>query len=122
MSYPDYYIHGNPKLTSGQTLDRWFDTSPSIWVQRPPETWRVTPLRSPNIRRHSAPQFDASLIREFLVREGHKFQVKVSSFNVTNTPVFGFPTTSPTSQLFGVVSIRQINLPRSVELGFRYVF
>jgi len=122
VSYPDYYIHGNPKLKSGQSLSRWFDTSPSIWVQRPPDTWRVTPFRSPNIRRHTAPQFDASLIREFLIREGHRLQFKASSFNLTNTPVFGSPNTSPTSPLFGVVSINQINLPRSIELGFRYVF
>jgi hypothetical protein len=122
ISYPDYYIYGNPKLTSGQTLDRWFDTSRQIWVQRPPDTLRVTPLRSPNIRIHSAPQLDVNLIRDFRIWENHKLQFKVSSYNVTNTPLFGAPNTSPTSPLFGVVPISQVNLPRVVELGFRYSF
>lgn len=122
MSYPDYYVYGNPKLSSGQSLNRWFDTSPSIWVQRPPDTLRTTPFRSPNIRRYARPQYDATLIRDFRLTERHKLQFKVSAFNLTNTPIFGFPNTTPTSPLFGVVPITQINLPRSVELGFRFVF
>jgi hypothetical protein len=32
------------------------------------------------------------------------------------------PVTDSASPLFGVVKITQINLPRSVELGFRYSF
>jgi hypothetical protein len=122
MTYPNYYLNGNPKLTSGQSLNHWFDTSPQIWVQPPPDTLRVTPLRSSNIRRHTAPQFDVTLIRDFQIKEGHKLQFKVSSFNITNTPILNFPNTTPTSTLFGVVRITQINLPRSVELGFRYAF
>jgi hypothetical protein len=79
-------------------------------------------LRSPNIRRHTAPNIDLALNRNFRIREGHTFQLKVSAFNSTNTPVFNFPNTDPNSPLFGVVPITQINSPRSVELGFRYVF
>lgn len=122
ISYPDYYIQGNPKLESGRTLSHWFDTSKAIWVQRPPDTVRVAPLRSPNIRRHAAPQLDLSLIRMFRIREGHTLQFKASAYNSTNSPIFGFPNTSPTSSLFGVVPITQINGPRNVELGFRYAF
>jgi Carboxypeptidase regulatory-like domain len=122
MSYPDYYVYGDPKLSTGQTLNRWFDTSEQIWVQRPPDTLRVTPLRSPNIRIHSAPQLDIDLIRDFQIREDHKLQFKLSSYNFTNTPIFGAPNTSPTSPLFGVVPISQVNLPRVIELGLRYSF
>jgi hypothetical protein len=122
MSYPDYYLYGNPKLESGQTMSHWFNTSASIWGQRPADTLRVTPLRSPNIRRHSAPQVDLTLIRDFRIKEGHKFQFKVTAFNVSNTPIFDFPNTSPTSPLFGVVPTTPLNYPRSVEIGLRYAF
>lgn len=122
MSLPDYYIYGNPKLESGQTINHWFDTSKAIWVQRPPDTLRTAKLRSPNISRHSAPQISTVLIRDFRITERQKLQFKVSAFNVSNTPIFDFPNTTPTSPLFGVVPVTQINLPRSVELGFRYVF
>ena len=122
MSYPDYYIYGNPKLASGQSLNRWFDTSLQIWVQRPADTLRTAPLRSPNLRRHTAPQVDATLIRSFRLREGQRVEFKVSAFNLSNTPVFDFPNTDPNSPLFGVVPATQLNSPRSIELGLRYVF
>ena len=56
------------------------------------------------------------------MREGHTMQFKVSAYNMTNTPIFNFPNTSPTSALFGVVPATQLNLPRHVEIGFRYAF
>lgn len=122
MTLPDYYINGNPQLSSGQSLNRWFDTSRDIWVQRPADTLRTAPLRSSNIRRHTAPQIDGVLQREFLFHEQHRFQFRVSAYNLSNTPIFNFPTTDPQSPLFGVVPITQINNPRSLELGFRYTF
>jgi hypothetical protein len=119
---PDYYIYGDPKLSSGQTLNHWFNTSPAIWVQRPPDTLRTAKLTSPDIRRHTAPQLDLMVSREFRITERQKFQFRAEAFNATNTPLFDVPNTTPSSPLFGVVSITQRNLPRSIELGFRYAF
>jgi hypothetical protein len=117
-----YYIFGDPKLSSGQTLNHWFDTSPSIWVIRPPDTLRTSKLRSATIRTDSKPQYDATLIRIFRLHERHQLQFKASAFNVLNTPIFGPPNTTPSSSLFGVVPVTQINLPRDIELGLRYSF
>ena len=123
MPLPDYYLYGDPRLPKGQqTFNKWFDTSPALWVQRPTDTLRTTKLRSPNIRRHSAPQFNTSVMRTFAITEKHKLQLKGSAFNLTNTPIFGQPNTTPSSPLFGVVPITQINLPRAIEIGFRYSF
>jgi hypothetical protein len=123
VALPDFYIYGNPQLPADQqTLNRWFDTTRSIWVQRPVDTFRTSKIRSPNIRRHTAPQFNTSLLRTFKFTEKHRFQVKASAFNLANTPIFGVPNTTPTSPLFGVVPITQINLPRAVEIGLRYFF
>jgi hypothetical protein len=123
IALPDYYIYGDIRLPAGQqTLDQWFDTSKDIWVQRPPDTLRTAKLRSPSLRRNTAPQFNSELIRTFQITERHRFQLKVSAFNMANTPIFGPPNNNPTSPLFGRVPITQINLPRSMELGFRYSF
>ena len=123
VSFPSgYYIYGDPQLSSGQNLNHWFNTSSSIWVLQPPDTLRTAKLRSPTIRQYSAPQYDATLIRNFKIHENHVFQFKVSAFNLTNTPIFGAPNTSATSSLFGVVPVTQINLPRDVEIGMRYRF
>src|SRR5206468_3818095 len=93
-----------------QNLNHWFNTSSSIWVQQLPDTLRTAKLRSPTIRQYSRPQYDATVIRNFKIREGHEMQFKVSAFNLTNTPIFGAPNTSPASSLFGVVPVTQINL------------
>ncbi len=123
IAFPSgYYINGNPTLSSGQTLNHWFDTSSSIWVLQPPDTLRTSKLRSPTLRQDSRPQYDMTVIRNFRIREGHELQFKASAFNATNTPIFGAPNNSPSSSLFGVVPVTQINLPRDVELGFRYRF
>lgn len=121
IALPNWDHNGDPRLASGeQSLNRWFDTS--IWTQRPPDTLRITKLRSPNIRRHSAPQFNATLTRSFRIYEKHQLQFRASAFNLCNTPVFGAPNTTPTSPLFGVVPITQVNLARAVELGLRWSF
>jgi hypothetical protein len=41
---------------------------------------------------------------------------------LTNTLLFGGPNTTPTSPLFGQITISQINLPRQVELALTYRF
>jgi hypothetical protein len=122
IALPDYYIYGDPKLSSGQDLNHWFNTSPGIWVARPPDTLRTAKLNSPDIRRFTAPKLDVTLVRNFRIAERHNLQFRAAAFNATNTPLFDVPNTTPTSPLFGVVSITQRNLPRSIELGFRYAF
>ena len=122
LGLPDYYITGNPALSSGQTLDQWFNTSPSLWVARPSDTLRTASFRSPNIRNYSAPQADATLLKAFRITERHRGEIRFSAFNITNTPIFGSPNTSPTSPLFGSISKAQINLPRECEIALRYRF
>jgi hypothetical protein len=123
MPYPSTAdVRGDPKLSSGQDLNHWFNTSKEIWVVRLPDTLRTAPFVSSSVRRYTAPQLNANLMREFRIRERHRLQFRLTAYNATNTPVFDFPNTSVTSPLFGVVPTTQINLPRSTELGFRYVF
>ncbi len=117
-----YYLVGDPKLAGGQDLNHWFNTSSGIWIVQPSDTLRTNKLRSPTVRQYFRPQYDATIIRNFRIKEGHQAQFKVSAFNLTNTPIFGPPNTSPSSSLFGVVPVTQTNLPRDVELGFRYSF
>jgi hypothetical protein len=123
IALPDYYIYGNPQLPADQqTLNRWFDTSSKLWVQRPSDTLRTAKLYSPNIRRHTAPQVSSTVLKNVRFHERQNVQFRVSAFNLTNTPIFGAPNNNPASPLFGVVPITQINLPRALELGFRYSF
>ncbi len=71
------------------------------------------PVFTAAVRRHGDPQF----------QDQGRSRVSIQGLcvNFTNTAVFGAPNTSPSSSLFGVVPVTQINLPRDVELGFRSV-
>ena len=74
------------------------------------------------MRRNTAPLFNATLFRNFRIAERQMFEVRGSAYNIANTPVFGPPNVTPTSPLFGVVPITQINLPRAAGIGLRYSF
>ena len=117
-----YNIVGDPRLTSGQNLNHWFDTSSSIWVPLVADALRPIPFYSPTLRQPSLHQMDGQISRSFRTFREQSFQFMVSAFNLTNTPVFGAPVTTPTSTTFGVVPITQINNPRNIQLGFRYTF
>jgi hypothetical protein len=122
MSLPNYIMRGDPKLSSGQTFSRWFDTSPSLWGVPASDTLRLTPLRSSNIRVPTVPQLDGTLQRSIRIREGHRMQIRCSAYNLTNTPLFAPPNSAPSAATFGMVTLTQVNASRTVELGFRYVF
>lgn len=124
LSLPgNHYMIGDPKLPkSDQTIYRWFDTSPSLWVARPTDTLRTTQLRSPNIRGFTAPQIDGTLQRVFRIHELHRVHVRLSAFNATNTPILGGVNTDPSSSQFGVVTQSMTNLPRQAELSLKYQF
>jgi hypothetical protein len=116
-----YYEECNPKLSNPTTAE-WFNTSASCWVQRPANTLVTTPVRSGNIRAPYAPQMDANLFRIFNLGERRRFELRFSAFNVTNTPIWPAPNTTPSSPLFGTVTLNQMNLPRNAEVGIRFAF
>jgi hypothetical protein len=123
LGLPNYYINGNPALPAGQqTLTQWFDTTPSLWTPVPADTLRVAPLRSPNIRNMTGPQVNLTMQKQFRFNERHSVEFRAQAFNFTNTPLYGSPNTTPTSPLFGQITVSQINLPRQVELALTYRF
>lgn len=117
-----YFIEGNPALASGQSLQHWFNISPSIWVPIPPYTLSNVPTTNSNVRLPTAPQFDATATRYIKIRESQMLRLRLQAYNFTNTPFFGAPNTTPTSPQFGQVLPTQTNLPRTVDIEARYSF
>jgi hypothetical protein len=48
-------------------------------------------------------------------------QLRIEFLNAFNTPQFGEPNLDPTSSSFGRVT-SQVNLPRNIQIGLRWVF
>jgi hypothetical protein len=75
-----------------------------------------------NLRQLVHPLMDASLFKQFQIRESVSFEIRGEFFNVLNTPNFGGPGTGPGSATYGLVTQTQANDPRLTQLTARINF
>lgn len=105
-----------------QTLDRWFNNTPSCYTQRAPFTLREVEQRFSTIRNDAAPQLNLALVKKFAIAERYSLEVRGESFNITNSPIYAPPNTSFTDPQFGKLPLQQYNFPRQVQLGLKLRF
>jgi hypothetical protein len=128
----------DPSLGSAATRAHWFNTctlnrntntrqnctsasEPVAWIINPPATLVTQP--NPQFLRFDRPwNIDFSMFKSFTIWERVKMEFRAESFNLTNTPMFGNPNTTPTSSSFGVVTESQSNDPRNLQLALRLSF
>jgi len=67
-------------------------------------------------------QTNVSLSKKFRFTERYSFDLRVDALNVTNTPVFGFPTTSLTSSAFGEIRDNINSLARRLQFSGKFNF
>jgi hypothetical protein len=65
--------------------------------------------------------WDISLIKDTMIREGHRFQFRTEFYNAFNTPQFGNPDTALRNSTFGQINGTTAN-PRIIQFGFKYLF
>lgn len=65
--------------------------------------------------------FDFSLFKEFHITESSILQFRAESFNLTNTPTFGIPSTATDTASGGVVT-SSANNPRQLQFALKYNF
>jgi hypothetical protein len=109
------------RIASGRldhpTIDKWFDTS--AFVMNAPYTWGNS---GRNILYTDGLQvWDASLLRNFSIREGMRLQFRGEFFNVLNHPDFGTPVRTLTSGNFGKVFGTR-NTPRIGQVALKFIF
>jgi len=100
-------------------------SNPAFAERNTGNTLRTSPLRLGNLREPTATTFDMALNKTFVFTERLRFQFRLEAFNVFNTPLFGGPDSgSATSNTFGVLNPNngQRNIPRQVQLGFKFNF
>jgi hypothetical protein len=123
----------NPAVGAPHTTAAWFnDTCFAIpgtenGGARNPFVPGTAPAYLDNVRTKGARDLDLSLYKTFFFGERKAIRFDVSSYNVTNTPQFGYPSvpniTAATNQgvPFGVIT-NTINTPRQFQFGARFTF
>jgi hypothetical protein len=64
---------------------------------------------------------DASVAKNFTLRESTKLEFRAEFFNLPNHPIFGQPDTSPGSPTYGVIGGTRVD-SRDVQLALKLVF
>ena len=65
---------------------------------------------------------DLGIQKRFRLGRDHELQLRADATNLTNTPTFGFPTTTVTSATFGRVRDNVISSSRKIQLAVKYSF
>jgi hypothetical protein len=63
-----------------------------------------------------------SLSKRIYFTETVNLQARFEAFNVFNSPVRSGPVTDPGRADFGTVPLGQSNIPRQIQLGFKFIF
>jgi hypothetical protein len=119
-------VVGNPELSSGRSVDRWFDTS----VFQNPADWTLgnAPRTLPNVRGPGIFDMALSLFKTFQLREGTKLEFRAESFNALNWVNYNNPNTSFSPDRLGVNNnpnfgrILGARDARRIQLGLRLAF
>jgi hypothetical protein len=83
-------------------LNRYFNTS--VFSVPPSYTFGNTARTLPDTRSPARVNYDLSLRKRFVVREGMSLNLRAEAYNLTNTPYFRGPGVALGSTTFGVVS------------------
>ncbi len=85
--------------------------------------YRTLPQTLSNVRMDGYNNLDASILKNFKIKEKASFQLRFETFNTLNHPIFAAPNLTPTASNFGYITATATNSqPRQVQLGGRIVF
>jgi len=132
LSWGNYFYYGDlntvgETLAEGvQTLDRWFNTAAPFEKSssKGPASYqaRVFPLDVTSVRQDGLNQWNSNIRRDFQIREGVVFEVRVDALNLFNRSQFSSPDTNPYNTTFGKVSSATSTLNRFYQLQGRIRF
>jgi hypothetical protein len=108
----------NPNLTSGQSIDKWFDTT--AFTSAPLYSLGNDSRTEPNLRNPGIFNVDLGLSRYQPITERIRLQFRAEMFNSMNRVNFSAPQGSVTATNFGQITAAAGG--RSVQLGLRLTY
>jgi hypothetical protein len=120
-----FYLGGDIGLpTSGQTTDKWFNTSAFASFAPVSGHLRTLPFRFSDARRDNINNVDMSLMKYFRITETMKAQIRLEAINVFNHTYFAAPSVTLGSSFgtIGLTNANQANYARRLQIGFKFLF
>jgi hypothetical protein len=116
-------VIGNPNISGGGSVTRWFDTS--AFRENRPADLVNGPFRFGNVGRHivvgpGLANLDFAAYKEFQVAERCRLQFRGELFNILNHPSFGNPGATLGTPQFGVIS--SAGDPRDIQFGLKLTY
>jgi hypothetical protein len=110
-------------MTNNQRQNCASATEPVAWIIQKPFTLNTQPQPQwGSVRTWTPLSVDLSVYKSFRLLERLKLDFRIDANNAFNTPRFGNPNMTATSSLFGVTTLTQANMPRSLQLGLKLSF
>ena len=132
VSWGNYFYYDDlskvgSTLTQGtKTFDRWFNTAAPFEknASNGPAAFqaRVFPVDITSIRADGLNQWAGNLRRDFRLREGMVFEVRMDALNLFNRSQFAAPDTTPYNTTFGKVTATTSTLNRFYQIQGRIRF
>jgi hypothetical protein len=97
-------VAGDPVI-SDRTLNRWFDTTK--FTRQPDYTRRSNPLQFPGVTGPEPWSLDMTLAKTFKVTEKLGFELRLESYNMTNSFIGALPNVNVDSSQFGRVTAQR---------------
>jgi len=124
--YGDLKTVGETLTQGAKTLDRWFNISAPFERNsaNQPAAYqaRIFPVDVTSVRADGLNQFNANLRRDFRLREGMIFEVRVDALNLLNRSQFAAPDNNPNNTTFGKVTSTTATLNRFYQIQGRIRF
>jgi hypothetical protein len=129
LSFGNVIFNGNfadiPLPSGSRSVERWFNTGAGFnrnSAEQLAFNIQTFPIRLANVRAGTYNSWDLSLLKDFRFTERQRAQFRLEVFNAFNYQrAFAPPDTNPTSSSFGQV-FSSYSVPRTIQLGFKYLF
>lgn len=101
LRFGGFLVNGDPSLKN-PTKERMFD--PSKFAPLPPFTRRQNPLQYDGVKGMRFKNLDLTLAKEFQLKEGLSFELRMEAYNATNTFNGALPSTVFGTAAFGRIT------------------
>ena len=114
-----------PLSSDQRSVNRWFNTDAGFVKDNSMQlayNVRTSSLRFAGLRAGAYNSWDVSMLKNTKIKERHEIQFRGEFLNLFNhQTAFAPPDTDPTSSTFGRV-FNSYSIPRTIQLGIKYLF